>query len=255
MRSSVIGLASEDVDPELPLAVEDSGARLLVPVRSLERLLALVPNEAEMIKYGIRTGYHRFTLICRETRDSKSVFHIRHFAPANGIPGDPVTGTLSAQDSPGGSGVAATYYAVDNPSCSPTCIGECTVYSGPFSVSADGKHQLTYFSVDRAGNLEAANFVAVWIDKTPPAITITRPSAGPYLLDQSVTADYRCTDGGSGLATCDGTVPSGSLIDTSSPGTHTFTVDATDNAGNSSELPGHLWNLRAVPPETGEAGR
>jgi hypothetical protein len=46
-------------------------------------------------------------------------------------------------------------------------------------------------------------------------------------------ADFRCHDegGGSGLATCQGTVPDGSPVDTA-PGAHRFDVTASDVAGN-----------------------
>ena len=71
-------------------------------------------------------------------------------------------------------------------------------------------------------------------DLTAPIISITAPTATTYLLNQPVTAAYTCTDDGSGVASCVGTVPSGSPIDTASVGTKTFTVTATDNAGNSS---------------------
>ena len=91
-----VGLEPGDLDPELPLAVEEAGARLIVPVRSLDRLLALRPALAEMVARGGETGYRRFTLVCRETLDPRSVVHLRHFAPANGIPEDPVTGTAHA---------------------------------------------------------------------------------------------------------------------------------------------------------------
>jgi hypothetical protein len=54
-----------------------------------------------------------------------------------------------------------------------------------------------------------------------------------FTVGQVMLADYWCADevGGSGLATCDGPVPSGASIATSL-GTHTFTVTATDAAGN-----------------------
>ena len=47
-------------------------------------------------------------------------------------------------------------------------------------------------------------------------------------------ANFKCADKqtGSGLASCVGTVPKGSLIDTSSAGQHSFTVTGTDKAGN-----------------------
>jgi hypothetical protein len=57
-----------------------------------------------------------------------------------------------------------------------------------------------------------------------------------YQPGEVVKASYSCADtGGSGLATCQGTVANGANIDTS-VGSHTFTVTATDNAGNSSAV-------------------
>lgn len=76
-------------------------------------------------------------------------------------------------------------------------------------------------------------------DTTPPTITITTPVDGAiYVLNQVVFADYECEDeeGGSGLASCVGTVPDGDPIDTSSVGTKSFTVDAADNAANQASL-------------------
>jgi len=49
-----------------------------------------------MIAYGKQSGYRRFTLVCRETESPDSFAHVRHFAPANGILEDPVTGTAHA---------------------------------------------------------------------------------------------------------------------------------------------------------------
>jgi hypothetical protein len=73
-------------------------------------------------------------------------------------------------------------------------------------------------------------------DTTAPTITISSPADGAvYLLGQSVTASYTCQDeqDGSGLASCAGTVASGASIDTASVGSHSFSVQAADNAGNS----------------------
>ena len=41
-----------------------------------------------MIAHGKQSGYRRFTLVCRETKNPHSFVHLRHFAPANGIPED-----------------------------------------------------------------------------------------------------------------------------------------------------------------------
>jgi hypothetical protein len=63
---------------------------------------------------------------------------------------------------------------------------------------------------------------------TGPTVTITSPSDGAiYLLNQQVAAGYSCTDS-SGVSTCDGPVPSGSNIDTSTVGSKSFTVTATN---------------------------
>jgi hypothetical protein len=72
-------------------------------------------------------------------------------------------------------------------------------------------------------------------DTTNPAITLNSPTDGAtYTQGQNVTANYSCSDdtsSGSDLS-CSGTVPSGSPLDTSSAGTKTFSVSATDKAGN-----------------------
>ena len=72
-------------------------------------------------------------------------------------------------------------------------------------------------------------------DDVPPTITMTTPPEGAvYTLGQVVLADYACDDGagGSGVASCVGDVLDGTALDTASVGAKTFTVDATDNAGN-----------------------
>lgn len=83
-------------------------------------------------------------------------------------------------------------------------------------------------------NVYARTFSLPAGDTTSPTITIAVPAATPYMLNQVVPADYACADesGGSGLASCAGPVASGSPIDTATVGVKTFTVTATDHAGN-----------------------
>jgi hypothetical protein len=72
------------------------------------------------------------------------------------------------------------------------------------------------------------------LDTTTPVITLDMPVDGMnILLYGNVNAIYSVTDDGSGVNMVTATVPDGSLIDTASVGTKTFTVDAVDNAGNS----------------------
>ncbi|HEX3737553.1 MAG TPA: LamG-like jellyroll fold domain-containing protein [Solirubrobacterales bacterium] len=106
----------------------------------------------------------------------------------------------------------------------------------------EGEHTLKVRSVDGAGNVDATPATSSWIvDLTPPNITIAKPAdRAHYLLGQNVPADYSCEDPisngvASGIAKCEGTVPEGSPIDTSTLGPHEFTVEAEDKAGNKSK--------------------
>ncbi len=73
------------------------------------------------------------------------------------------------------------------------------------------------------------------IDRRDPDITLTAPVNGAvYQQNQVVNADFSCTDGGSGLGTCTGTVANSAAIDTASAGSQSFVVTATDAVGNTS---------------------
>ena len=148
-------------------------------------------------------------------------------APVNGWYRHP-TVTLTATDT-GGSGLDHTEYRLDG-------SGWLT-YSAPFAVSGDGTHTLDYRSVDVAGNTETTQTLTFQIDATPPTITLVVPSGGAsYPLNQVVNASYSCTDALSGSDACAGTVASGAPIATGSVGPHTFTVNASDLAGNTASV-------------------
>ena len=73
------------------------------------------------------------------------------------------------------------------------------------------------------------------LDSIAPTIQLTSPPDGAlYTRNQPVSADYTCNDevDGSGVASCLGTVPSGTPIDTSTLGRKTFAVTARDFSGN-----------------------
>jgi Tol biopolymer transport system component len=81
---------------------------------------------------------------------------------------------------------------------------------------------------------------SVWSDTTPPVITISTPMEGAiYTLGQTVPASWSVTDDKSGIASSSGSVPSGSAIETATVGSKTFTVTATDNAGNTNTVTRH----------------
>jgi len=91
---------------------------------------------------------------------------------------------------------------------------------------------------DRVGNCATAGPIGGnKVDKKPPEITLTSPSSGAiYIIAQPVQASYECTDGGSGVKTCSGTVANGAVIDTRTVGYKTFSVSATDEVGNASSV-------------------
>ena len=73
----------------------------------------------------------------------------------------------------------------------------------------------------------------IMVDRKAPTISIDGPVDGAvFHQGDSALADFSCSDGGSGVATCVGDVADGSPIDTSSLGVHSFTVTSTDEVGN-----------------------
>jgi hypothetical protein len=137
------------------------------------------------------------------------------------------TVTLTADDDfdGGGAGVEKIEYRLDG--------GALTEYSAPFQVTGDGGHTLEFFATDFIGNVEATKTLNFSVDVTDPTISVVLPVAGAsYALGGSFAADYSCDDATSGVASCVGTVPSGSNIDTATVGTKSFRVDAADVAGH-----------------------
>jgi len=103
----------------------------------------------------------------------------------------PVTITLQAQDA--ASGVKTTQWRVDG---------------GPWregvtvTLDVDGKHQFQYFSIDNAGNVEATQEEAIWIDQNPPitsyaVLSPEEPTNSWYR--QPVTITLVADDDGSGV--------------------------------------------------------
>jgi len=75
--------------------------------------------------------------------------------------------TLDAMNRVRASGVGATYYAVDDPACSPDGAGlsRCAAYTGPFVIDEPGRHVVTYFSENAYGlGVERAKTVEVFVE-------------------------------------------------------------------------------------------
>jgi hypothetical protein len=168
--------------------------------------------------------------------------------------------TLSASDA--GSGVAATYYRINE--------GEIRTYDAPFTVSGDGKHAVSSWSVDKAGpaNTETPQDTSISIDGSAPAVTAaanpaTLP-AGKSGAPVEVTISGRITEATSGTDTANyavvdeyGTVQPSGPVTVSATGDYSFkvrlepkrkttdkdgrlytiTVRAADKAGNAGSAP------------------
>jgi hypothetical protein len=128
--------------------------------------------------------------------------------------------------------------------------------SGSFAVpgAAEGPTTVMFSATDTAGTSEAIvtttsgqvatslPMLTINVDKTAPVITVPTISPASPVFGQVVTASYGCSDSASGVVLCgpSGSVPipatlsTGTLISAadSSVGTHTFTVNAKDQAGN-----------------------
>lgn len=123
------------------------------------------------------------------------------------------------------SGVASTFFSVDG---GPQQTGTNVDVPAPADHSNDGTQAIRYFSVDNAGNVEAAHTILVRIDTTPPTVTVafdaTPNAAGWYRTPLHAT--FTCNDDLSGVASCPGPLTVGEGANQVISGT------ATDAAGN-----------------------
>jgi hypothetical protein len=132
--------------------------------------------------------------------------------------------------------VDVDYDCADDPAGLGLATCEGTLPSGfrlPTSVA--GSYSFTVVAVDRANHVTVTTVHYKIADRTPPTVVVDAPADGAvYTLGDAAPApQYRCADepGGSGLASCRATP-----LDTSSVGAKTFTVTATDNAGNTTTV-------------------
>lgn len=130
--------------------------------------------------------------------------------------------TFTASDEQ--SGVDQTYFKVNG--------GELQAGS-KLTISEEGKHTLTYWSVDKAGNKEAEQTLDVAVDLSPPAVVIQ--GEAQYTIDQQVEISYTASDSVSGVAE-----PSGELLNTPAyilePGLHKITATVSDLAGRETSV-------------------
>jgi hypothetical protein len=146
--------------------------------------------------------------------------------------------TLTAVD--GGSGVAATYYTVND--------GPQTTYAGKVGVVLLGESTIRYWSVDKAGNVEGPKSGTVFMDKTPPVTT----ASTSLTFDGVATIDLAATDTQSGVESTfyqvlDGTRALrriGTRVVYDTPGTYTLHFNSVDGVGNIEPTQRLVFTLR-----------
>ncbi|MFE7503956.1 OmpL47-type beta-barrel domain-containing protein [Promicromonospora sp. NPDC057488] len=159
-----------------------------------------------------------------------------------------------AADDGDGSGVESVEYDLDGAGYAP--------YTAPIVLDEPGEHMLEYRATDVAGNVSEPEMLHVTVvepdgdDTTPPVVTaeVTGDLDPDGAYVGSATLNLTARDPGSGIASVeydlDGagwaayTAPV--VVDT--PGEHTVTYRATDNAGNVAEPGSATFTVVEAPP-------
>ena len=173
----------------------------------------------------------------------------------NGWYTEAVEVSLDAADEAGGSDVERTEYSVDGGAFQP--------YTAPFTVSGDGRHTVTYRSVDRAGNTESPKAIPVNIDGTPPTTVASldpeRPAPSGWYV-RPVHMSLAGRDGnGSGAASFEYRVGGGDWraytapVEFGAPGAYTVAFRSTDFAGNQGSESTVEFRVDATAPVTAAA--
>lgn len=119
-------------------------------------------------------------------------------------------------------------------------------YSGPFTLTTDGRTDIHFFAYDRFWNAETPqHFAQVYIDKTPPTLSgVPVPAANAYGWNNTkVLIWFSCSDFQSGIAY----MTPDTLLGKQGVG-QTVTGVCIDNAGNRTPLTVSNVNIDKTPP-------
>src|SRR5262245_10753651 len=135
---------------------------------------------------------------------------------------------------------------------------QCKLDAGAFAVctspkayaAGDGAHTFTVRAIDPAGNSGQATFS--WtIDTVAPSASITAKPPDPsgvasaaFAFSASEQVTFKCRLDNGSFGGCTSPKAYSNLSD----GVHTFTLTATDLAGNTSEQIGYSWRVETVLP-------
>jgi hypothetical protein len=139
----------------------------------------------------------------------------------------PAQGASYAQNS-----VVKANYSCSDASGIAACVG--TASNGANIVTQSlGTRSFTVTGYDNAGNKTKITRTYNVVDQTKPVVTLSKPTNGAtYAKNSFQVAQFSCYDTGVGIASCVGTVPSGSNLPTGTVGQKSFTVTGKDLANN-----------------------
>ena len=91
--TSGLGIDVDDRDPRCPIEVVSTGhSKILVGVKNSQVLNSLSPDLDRLTKLSSETGVNGYFVFILRPDDTEYIAESRMFAPAIGIPEDPVTG-------------------------------------------------------------------------------------------------------------------------------------------------------------------
>jgi hypothetical protein len=187
-----------------------------------------------------------FTIEQTDTIPPVTVATVSPVANAAGWHNTDAAVDLSASDEAGGSGVQSITYLIAGAQATPTTVVSGSAAS--ISITTEGISEITFWATDNEGNDEAAQTLAVRVDKTAPSISgSASPAPNPNGWNNTpVTVTFVCSDATSGLAAGSPPAPtvlSSEGVDQSASGT------CTDLAGNSASATVSNIDIDVTAPE------
>ena len=149
------------------------------------------------------------------------------------------------------SGLRTTYFTLD--------AGKKTRYTGPVAIAKSGVHELDYWSVDKAGNVERTRTVEVKVDVTAPTTTptVSGPVGEAGFFRDDATVSLGATDAQSGVAGSEIAVDGATLeaydgpIVVSAAGTHVVSFRSTDVTGHREKTKTTTFTIDRTAPTLG----
>jgi hypothetical protein len=136
-------------------------------------------------------------------------------------------------------------------------LGPTTSCTSPATYTglADGSHTFTVTATDSVGNVDPTPASRTWtVDTVAPDTSITSHPVDPsntqspsFSFSATESATFQCRVDGGAFGSCSSPYSASSLTE----GSHTFSVRATDAAGNTDPTPASFtWTVDVTPPSS-----